>query len=405
MDSTSSSPLPPESWVASWVMGNKLYRVEDGALTCLGDADLLPQPEDTADTLDTDTRLYTANLDGMDCALVMCPLDLHGLYLGEALPAQALQQPALLSLSPALASLALVLALGLTTAALLRRVVGKPIAALQKRMEAVGNGDFTADPAIEWNHELGDVGRGINRLSQNVAELMSKRLEDEKQRLDLEYRMLQNQISPHFIYNTLNSIKWMATIQHAPGVAEMVTALSRLMKSVSKGSQKLVPLPEEFALLEDYFTIQRYRYGGTIVLEAAPLPPWAEGYRIPRFTLQPLAENAIFQGIEPKGGVGKLTITGARAPTGEDMLLSLTDDGVGMTREQIDTILSGRLEEKDGEDRTPRFRHVGLWNVHRLLQLSFGPDYGLEISSAPSQGTTITMRLPPAPGCRHSPKE
>lgn len=392
-DALESFSLEEGAWLC-WVMGDRLYRVEDGALTCLGEASLLPQPEDTADTLDGDTRLYTTNLDGMDCTLVLRPLGLHGLYLGEALPARALRQPVSLSLSPALVSLGLVLVLGLVAAALLRRVVGRPIAALQKRIEAVGNGDFTADPAIEWDHELGDVGRGINHLSQNVAELMSTRLEDEKQRLDLEYRMLQNQISPHFIYNTLNSIKWMATIQHAPGVAEMVTALSRLMKSVAKGSQKLVPLSEEFALLEDYFTIQRYRYGGTIVLEAAPLPQWAEDYRIPRFTLQPLAENAIFHGIEPKGGVGKLTITTARTPAGE-LLLSLADDGVGMTGEQIEAILSGRLEERDGEDATPRFRHVGLWNVHRLLQLSFGADYGLEIRSVPNEGTTITMRLPP----------
>jgi len=136
-------------------------------------------------------------------------------------------------------------------------------------MEEVGRGRFDPNPSIEWDNELGDVGRGINQLSRSVSSLMDSRLEDEKQRLELEYRMLQSQISPHFIYNTLNSIKWMATIQHAPGVAEMVTALSRLLKSVSKGTRKLVPLEEEFALLEDYFTIQRYRYGGTATLGIA----------------------------------------------------------------------------------------------------------------------------------------
>lgn len=376
-----------------WVMGGQLYRVDGDTLVCLGEVSQLPEPEAvTGDTLDAGTLLYSAVLEGADCQLVMCPLGLHGLYLGRAIPVRGLDYPARLLLSPVLTGLLLVIVMGLVMALLLHRVVGTPIAALQKRMEAVGGGDFTADPEIEWDHELGDVGRGINRLSQNVAELMSKRLEDEKQRQELEYRMLQNQISPHFIYNTLNSIKWMATIQHAPGVAEMVTALSRLMKSVSKGTQKLVPLPEEFALLEDYFTIQRYRYGGTVALEAAPLPGWAEEYRIPRFTLQPLAENAIFHGIEPKGGVGKLTVTVDRGGPGEDLVLSLTDDGVGMAREQIDKVLSGDPEENG----PPHFRHVGVWNVHRLLQLSFGPAHGLEIESAPGEGTTVTMRLPRA---------
>lgn len=84
---------------------------------------------------------------------------------------------------------------------------------------------------------------------------MTRRVEDERRKQELEYRMLQNEVNPHFIYNTLNSIRWMATIQHAPGIAEMVTAFARLTKSISKGTQKLVPLQEELALLNDYFTI------------------------------------------------------------------------------------------------------------------------------------------------------
>ena len=165
--------------------------------------------------------------------------------------------------------LAAILALGSALAFLLQRVITRPVEALQKRIETVGSGNFAPDRTVEWNNELGDIGRGINKMSGNITALMDRRLEDEKQKQDLEYRMLQNQINPHFIYNTLNSIKWMATIQHAPGIAEMVTALSRLLKSVSKGNERLVPLYEEFALLNDYFTIQQYRYGGTITLENA----------------------------------------------------------------------------------------------------------------------------------------
>jgi len=227
-----------------------------------------------------------------------------------------------------------------------------------------------------------------------VSSLMEKRIEDEQQRLALEYRMLQSQISPHFIYNTLNSIKWMATIQHAPGVAEMVTALSRLLKSVSKGTQKLVPLEEEFALLEDYFTIQRYRYGGTISLDAPDLEEAYRNYLIPRFTLQPLAENAIFHGIEPKGGVGRLWVTIRRDQPSGTLLISMADDGIGMEEEQVKRLLAGAGQ--DGGEAGP-FRHVGLWSVHRLLQLSFGPSYGLTVRSTPGQGTAVTLRLPEQP--------
>ncbi len=386
--------LAPEdgSWLC-WVMGGTLYRVQGGSLVPLGRAgELLEgQPRDP-DTLDEGTAVYNACFEGNDCTAVVCPLGVHELYLGLVLPQGRLPASLYLLRGPALIGLAVVLVMGLGMALLLQRTVAVPIGQLQRRIAKVSEGDFAADPAIEWNHELGDVGRGINHLAQSVSDLMARRVEDEKQRLDLEYRMLQNQISPHFIYNTLNSIKWMATIQHAPGVAEMVTALSRLLKSVSKGNQRLVPLAEEFGLLEDYFTIQRYRYGGTLALS---LPPAAEleafgGYLIPRFTLQPLAENAIFHGIEPKGGVGSLSLSLA-AGEGGDLLLRLADDGVGMPPGQIERILAG---PQPGRAEQARFRHVGVWNVHRLLQLSFGPQYGLAIESGPAGGTTVTLRLP-----------
>lgn len=394
-DALKSFTLEEGAWLC-WIMGGRLYRVEGDRLVDLGGADQLPEPETgVEDTLDRGTLLYSAQLDGVECSVVACPLGIHQLYLAEVIPSDHMAHPLSLLGRPALVSLGLVLVMGLGMAALLHRTVAAPIGALQKRMEEVGRGDFSVNPTIEWNNELGDVGRGINKLSQSVSSLMESRIEDEKQRLDLEYRMLQNQISPHFIYNTLNSIKWMATIQHAPGVAEMVTALSRLLKSVSKGTRKLVSLEDEFALLEDYFTIQRYRYGGTISLAAPDLDggEWS-GYLIPRFTLQPLAENAIFHGIEPKGGVGRLWVDIQHDPDSGDALISMSDDGVGMEEEQLRQLLSG-----DGHNRAEEepFRHVGLWSVHRLLQLSFGPGYGLVVRSAPGQGTTVTVRLPKQP--------
>lgn len=391
-DALKSLDTEDGSWLC-WIMGGTMYRAESGSLVELGPTDQLPPPSSGGPhTLGASTLLYSTQFDGEDCSMVACPLGVHDLYLAKVIPEAALVQPLSLLLSSALTTLAAVLVMGLVTAALLHRTVATPIGALQRRMEAVSQGDFGRDPSIEWNHELGDVGRGINGLSRSVSALMEKRIEDEKQRLDLEYRMLQNQISPHFIYNTLNSIKWMATIQHAPGVAEMVTALSRLMKSVSKGTQRLVPLEEEFSLLEDYFTIQRYRYGGTITMEIC-LPEDRELLRtclIPRFTLQPLVENAIFHGIEPNGGVGRVEI-GVKQQEEGGVLIRLSDDGVGMTEEQISRILAG--PEAEGEEEAP-FRHVGVWNVHRLLQLSFGPGYGLLIDSEPGCGTSISVRLP-----------
>lgn len=383
--------LEDGAWLC-WIMGGQFYRVRGSSLVPMGGIEQLPEAN-TTDTLDGGTLLYETEIGGSACSVVLRPLDVHGLYLGEVIPQSRFAHPTTLLRGPALVSLIAVLLMGLMIAALLRQVVSTPIKALQQQIERISQGDFSVNPDIEWDHELGRVGRGINHLSLSVSELMARRVEDEQQRLALEYRMLQNQISPHFIYNTLNSIKWMATIQQAPGVAEMVTALSRLLKNVSKGAQKLTSLQEEFALLEDYFTIQHYRYGGTITLKMPSLEDESllDSYRIPRFTFQPLAENAIFHGIEPKGGVGRLCITVEAAPEGDDLFIHLSDDGVGMEPEQIQELLSG---EGQTDDSDLQFHKLGVWSVHRLLQLSFGPDYGLRIQSTPGEGTTVTMRLP-----------
>ena len=222
---------------------------------------------------------------------------------------------------------------------------------------------------------------------------MNRRVEDERKKQELEYRMLQSEINPHFIYNTLNSIRWMATIQNAPGIAEMVTAFARLTKSISKETQKLVPLQEELALLNDYFTIQQYRYGGDLEIEVSRIEDerLCRDCLIPRFTLQPLVENAIFHGLEPKGGHGSVLLDISIDPATGDVLLRLTDDGIGMPPEQVAHLLDTPTGEKE---KAEKFRHVGLWNVNRRIQYSFGEGYGLTIESEEDVGTEVTIRLP-----------
>jgi len=374
-----------------WGMGGKAYAVQQGHLVLQSEEGMEYTPYQ-GETLDGNTRLYKTQAEGEDYIVVVYPLGIHGLYLAEAIPTGPMHRQLPLMLGSLLVSVIAIVALGILLMLLMRRLVTAPVLRLQKQIEAIGRGDFTTDPSIEWDNELGDIGRGINSLSRNVVMLMDKRLEDEKQKQDLEYRMLQNQINPHFIYNSLNSIKWMATIQHASGIAEMVTALSRLLKSVSKGNERLVPLYEEFALLNDYFTIQQYRYGGTITLDVSYIENEHMAYDclIPRFTLQPLVENAIFHGIEPKGTAGDIRLTVTEEKPSGDVLVCLRDNGVGMTPEQVEKA----LREPGPEEAAAKFRHVGLWNVHRRLQYSFGERYGLCIESVPGQGTTIIVRLP-----------
>lgn len=374
-----------------WFMGENIWNIEDGSLTPFeGNCSDFIEEENPNQLVLLDRRTRVLEYQGK--TLLAYPVGTHNLYIVQTLPEVVLLGQLPTMLIPFIGALAAILLLGLILALLLRNMIAAPVAALQSQLQRIGEGDFTPNPDIEWANEMGDIGRGINGLSRSVCTLMEKRLEDERQKKDLEYRMLQNQINPHFLYNTLNSIKWMATIQHATGIAEMTISLSRLLKSVSKGNERLVPLQEEFALLNDYFTIQQYRYGGTITLDVI----WIEDERlcqdcmIPRFTLQPLVENAIFHGIEPKGCAGSIELTIKTDKETGDVLILLTDDGVGMSDEQAKQILT----EPSAEQAGAKFRHVGVWNVHRRLQYSFGEDYGLSVDAQLGQGTTVTIRLP-----------
>lgn len=338
------------------------------------------------ETFDAGTRVVSfRSQTGGRALAVCCPVGNTGLWLTQTISSQAmgLSMRSLYGRQLVLLCLSTVL-IGLAVLWILSQTINRPIRRLQERMALISQGDFSPDPSIEWDNELGDVGRGMNQLAQSVQGLMDRRLADEKVRRDLEYQMLQSQINPHFLYNSLNSIKWMATIQNAHGIAEMTTSLSHLLKSIAKGQQTLVPLREELSLVRDYFVIQKYRYGGAITLEE-DLEPGLEDTPIPRFTLQPLLENAIFHGIEPKGGAGTVVLA-ARHAGGT---LTVTDNGVGMEPEQAAALLTGQRDGSGG-----LFREIGLYNVHRRLQYEFGPDYGLAVESEPGSFTRVTVRLP-----------
>ena len=380
-----------------WEMGNRLWQIENGSLmeteNRLREMDYTLRTESNNGVTEQTAWQGKVQLDGQKYYVVKVTLNGRGAALVQLLPANTFLLHYGVYLWLIALGIAIILGLSFLMQHWLEQVITRPVEALQKRIEAVGSGSFAPDRTVEWNNELGDIGRGINQLAEDVDSLMARRVEDERRKQELEYRMLQNEVNPHFIYNTLNSIRWMATIQHAPGIAEMVTAFARLTKSISKGTQKLVPLQEELALLNDYFTIQQYRYGGDLEIEVSRIEDerLCRDCLIPRFTLQPLVENAIFHGLEPKGGHGSVLLDISTDPDTGDVLLRITDDGVGMPPELVAHLLD---EPAEGAEMAEKFRHVGLWNVNRRIRYSFGEGYGLTIESEEDVGTEVTIRLP-----------
>ena len=230
------------------------------------------------------------------------------------------------------------------------------------------------------------IGRSVNQMARETEILMEARLESEKKKHELEYKILQNQINPHFLYNTLNSIKWMASIQNATGIVEMTVSLSRLLMSVAKINKTSVPLARELGLLEDYFVISRYRFGNSITTEINVSEEFLEN-PIPIFTLQPIAENAIIHGIAASDRAGTIVIEARKAGPGI-LEITIEDNGIGMDEDTI----RGLFE--NAEDNQGLFKKVGIGNVHARLQYEFGVEYGIRVESEVEEFTRVTVRIP-----------
>ncbi len=330
--------------------------------------------------------------DGSRRVLVTCPLGVEGWTISNILSESSFsaQRQAYLLIIGFITFIIFCMGLGL--ALTLNKAISRPVKRLCGKIDAIAGGDFSRMKEIEGPDELGIIGRGINDMSENVATLMDKRVDDERQKKDLEYQILQSQINPHFLYNTLNSIKWMATIQNATGIAEMTTSLARLMKNVSKGTAAQITLKEELDLVKDYFLIQQYRYGGSISIDYQIQSEELYCCLIHRFTLQPIIENALFHGIEPKGCAGHILLSAQRLQTdrlGAVLRISITDNGVGMSPELIRRVLSD-----EAAPSADFFRQVGINNVNQRIRYAFGEDYGISIDSVEGEYTTMTITLP-----------
>lgn len=370
-----------------FTIGDSTYQIENTNFIKIS-SDFVRKEQISSDALnDEKTRLYEiTDKDGNERKLISYPVGRTSMVLSQTFPNQRImQQRSIFQRLFFIVCIGVVL-IGMLFTLYLNQIINSPVKKLRKKLASISKGDFSYSPEIEWNNEFGDVGRGINDLSRNVVVLMENLLADEKKKNELEYKMLLNQISPHFLYNTLESIKWMAIIQNATGIAEMTQALSRLLKIICKDESKLVPLKNEISFLDDYFLIQQYRYGGSITFKK-DIDNDVTDVLIPKFSLQPVLENAIFHGIEPNGGVGTIYLEAHRK--GETVEISLTDDGVGMDEQTIAKIFSGKEEEQPGI-----LRQLGIFNVHKRIQYEFGEHFGLSIASKPGEFTKVTVKIP-----------
>ena len=258
---------------------------------------------------------------------------------------------------------------------------------LNARLRRIAANDFSFDPEIEKpQDELGQIGRTVNEMSMSIQHLLQETEEMYTQRRNIEIALLQSQVNPHFLYNTLDSIRWMAVIQKNPGIASITHSLSNLLKNIAKGTQDKITLAEELGLLQDYIAIQAVRYVEMFTF-VDEVPQELYACRIVKLTLQPLVENAIFHGIEPTGECGTITLTG-RAE-GDGLYLCVEDDGAGIEPERLATILTAESKRSGSS-----MNGIGIANVHKRLQLIYGRQYGLTVESEPGRYTRVTVHIP-----------
>ena len=267
------------------------------------------------------------------------------------------------------------------------RITG-PIKRLEKSVNALEAGHLDTDIYIGGSYEIRHLGRSIRDMARQIRVLMEDIVAEHESKRKSEFDALQSQINPHFLYNTLDIIVWMIENEQKAEAVKVVTALARFFRiSLSKG-KSIIPVRDELEHVRNYLMIQQMRFKNkfTYRIEAEPDTLHLASLKL---MLQPLVENAIYHGMEFMDGDGEIEVR-AFLENG-DLWFTVSDNGLGMTQEQVDSLLkdTAHVSSKRGSG-------IGVKNVNERIRLYFGEQYGLFIESEPDEGTTIRIHLPAA---------
>lgn len=286
------------------------------------------------------------------------------------------------------------LAVGLSLAGLValatRRAIrtGKsitdPIDALAARVAEIGRGELTPKPPVQAEDpKLLVLSTGIEEMAVRLDRQIELNRQEQIRLRGIELSLIQAQINPHFLYNTLDAIVWLIETGKNEQAEEMVTSLSTYFRSFLSNGRDIVTMTQEEQHIRSYLEIQQVRYKDILDYDIQ-IDPAIAGCLIPKMTLQPLVENAIYHGIKPKRGKGTITVTGCLA--GDTVTVRVADTGAGMEHGELERLRS-QLENDEAKG-------FGLISAYKRLQLMYGRDCRFTIESSPGQGTSITITFP-----------
>lgn len=279
-----------------------------------------------------------------------------------------------------------VLVVAISVAAFFATSIAKPIKYLQELMKKAEEGDLSVRCENLKDDELGSLGSSFNTMIVEIDQLIKMVYKEQKDKREAELGMLQSQINPHFLYNTLDTIQWMALENGVTDIVRIIEALTRLFRiGLSKGKD-LITLEEEIQHVSSYLTIQKVRYEDKLEYSISVIEDM-KGILVPKLMLQPLVENSIYHGVKEKRSKGHISIEMERLD--ETLRIVVRDDGKGMTDDILESIQMN-LESKVQENKVG----YGMFNVHERIQLLYGEDFGITIHSEENRGTEVSVDIP-----------
>lgn len=270
----------------------------------------------------------------------------------------------------------------------LSRSISQPVRRLDQAMQKVRGGDLSIRIHTDRKDELGRLSESFNRMTRELKEYLEAVVQKQKDLNDTSLKLYQTQLNPHFLYNTLDTIKWSAKIKQDPEIPILAENLAQILR-YSISPEPFATLSQELQTIKCYIEIQKIRFAGRFLYEAE-IPYRLEDCLMPKMILQPLVENAILHGLDgcEHGYICIYALSKRSGSDGEktSLEISVTDDGCGMSEEMIAWVNNPHPPKRDG--------HLGLYNIIQILKLYYGQEYGLHAGLNPEGGTAITITLP-----------
>ena len=262
----------------------------------------------------------------------------------------------------------------------------QPIRQLNSVTEKIAQGDFNARAQVNSDDEVAELAVSFNKMAGNMQSLIDKVKEDERKMRKADLRLLQEQIQPHFLYNTLDTIVWLIESNEPDEAVTMVVTLSDFFREILSKGKEFISIKEEEKHISSYLQIQEMRYRDILEYDIQ-LDQVIYKYQILKLTLQPVVENALYHGINYKRAKGCIHIHGEKE--GDIIRLTVRDDGVGMDEEEL-AQLRQQIEKPCQETE----KGFGLANVNERIHMYFGYEYGMKIESEKGKGTTVEIVIP-----------